>query len=241
MRGLVLLCALLWGAQGAAQVIYAESPRSSRLWLKLGGYKPMIGSEAGLTGNPYDRFFGSAGMTRFDLAFDRFVWQGFGALGVGVSLGYAEKVGATFVTEPADGGEPQDTRGSEKSGLHVLPLSLVAMYQLDYGARQWGIPLVPHLKAGLAYIPWWTSKGDGVEVVGGQRAAGGKWGYTGVAGLSLVLDGLEPRMARNLDSEFGINHAHLFAEYHYTQAPGFGGGGLNLSARHWMFGLSFEF
>ena len=44
-----------------------------------------------------------------------------------------------------------------------------------------------------------------------------------------------------------MNHTYLFAEYAVQEltlevsGSGFGATGLDLSSRHWMFGLSFEF
>jgi hypothetical protein len=90
------------------------------------------------------------------------------------------------------------------------------------------------------YVPWWVKKGPDVEIVGERRASGGKWGYGGILGMSFMLDVLDPRMARNLDVEWGINHIHIFGEYNRLVVDDFGRGGLNLSSGHWMFGVGFE-
>ncbi len=52
---------------------------------------------------------------------------------------------------------------------------------------------------------------------------------------------LEPRLQRDFDSELGVNHTYLFAEYTYEDVNGFGTEGINLSSRRFSFGLAFEF
>ena len=94
--------------------------------------------------------------------------------------------------------------------------------------RDLGFPLVPYGKGGLVYTAWWVTKGSGVEFVDGDRAAGGKWGYTGVAGISLLLDFFDSRLARDFDTGLGVNHSYLFAEYTYASVNNFGGSGLDL-------------
>ena len=56
-----------------------------------------------------------------------------------------------------------------------------------------------------------------------------------------MLDVLEPRLARDFDSDVGVNHSYLFAEYTHAEVNNFGGGGFNLSTRHWMFGLALDY
>jgi hypothetical protein len=62
-----------------------------------------------------------------------------------------------------------------------------------------------------------------------------------VAGVSLLLDVLEPRFARDFDTSLGVNHSYLFAEYTYAKVNNFGGEGFNLSDRYWMFGLALDY
>ena len=115
------------------------------------------------------------------------------------------------------------------------------MYRFDYFAIRNSFPLVPYVKLALIYTPWWVLKGGGVEYVNGVRSAGGKWGAGFTGGLSFLLDVVEPRMARDFDSDMGVNHVYLFAEYQVSSVNNFGQPGFNLSANYFMFGLSFEF
>lgn len=222
-----------------ASLTPSESPRTAEVELKLGAYKPLIDREAALNGaKPYDETFHGAPMLLGELEIDRELWQRIGTLSAGFSIGYAEKYAAAVVVDETGGTVPS----AERAGFFVLPLRLMAIYRFDWPAQHLGIPLVPYAKLGLAYTPWWTSKGStGVEYSNGQRGAGGKWGWAGIAGVQFLLDALEPRLAKDFDTDFGINHTYLFAEYVYEDVNNFGGKGLDLSSRRWSFGLAFEF
>lgn len=212
-----------------------QTPRTSMLEIKLGGVKPRIDSAGGLTGNPYQETFGAGSMLLFELQMDRQLWQEIGSFAVGFSAGYAEKFG--FARQVGGGGEL--TQAEEKTGFHIVPLKALAVYRFDYFAIRNGIPLVPFVKLGPTYTSWWSTKGGGVEFFNGQRGAGARFGYQFSGGVSFLLDVLEPRLARDFDSDLGVNHSYLFAEY--THANMFGSGGMDLSMRHWMFGLALEF
>ena len=216
-----------------AEVTENGSPRTSAFELRLGGFKPLIDREASLTGHPYEEVFGAGAMLLAEIELERQLWQRFGSVAVGASVGYAEKYGAA-----------RDSAGnpaSERTALKVAPLKLLGIYRFDYAALRWNIPLVPYVKAGLAYTPWWTTKGGQLEFVDGKRSAGGQWGYVGTLGLSLQLDFFEPRLARDFASDMGVNHSYLFAEYVYQDVNDFGAAGPDMSSRHWMFGLTLEY
>lgn len=237
-----LMSSLLAGAAGAqstassAPIGRAQSERNQALEFKLGGFRPLIGE--GLSSDPYEATFGTGSMLLFEVELDRYFYQGIGAAGIGFSIGYAEKYGRATVI---DGSGNPTGEASEATGLMVLPMRLHALYRFDWAALKYNIPLVPYVKAGLAFTPWWSTKGGEIEESNGVRAMGGKLGYAGTLGLSLMLDVFEPRLARDFDSDLGVNHSYLFAEFSYADVNNFGRGGINLSSRHWMFGLALEF
>jgi len=221
-----------------------EAPRARNvsLQLGLGSYLPRVDTAPGVTGAPYQSTFGDNSMLLFQAEVDRFLWQKYGAVGVGFAFGYAEKYGpAKVVTTPST---PEGTTTTEKTALKILPLRLLAVYRMDYGALHWGIPLVPFVKVGLAYTPWWVTKGGDTETFDGQTGSGGKWGYSLAGGVALMLDFLEPDLSRNLATDTGIEHTYFMAEYVNDNTPGFGSresGGLDLSAKHWLFSLAMDF
>ncbi|WP_224245934.1 MXAN_2562 family outer membrane beta-barrel protein [Hyalangium gracile] len=209
------------------------SPRTGAVEFKLGGYKPRIDTEEGLDGEPYKDTFGDASLLLFELELQRYFYQGFGTAGVGFSAGYAEKYADTLT----DDGDPAE----EKTALKVVPLKLNALYKFDYAAFRWGVPLVPYGKLGLIYMPWWIEKGGETQELSGRSGKGGRWGYGFTAGVSFLLDVLEPRLARDFDSDIGVNHSYFFAEWTYAEVNNFGSPGLVLSSRHWMFGLALDY
>ncbi|SEM90735.1 hypothetical protein SAMN05444354_125106 [Stigmatella aurantiaca] len=210
-----------------------QSPRSGAIAVKLGGYTPRIDTEEGLTSAPYEKTFGNSSMLLVELEIQRYFYQGIGSAGVSVSAGYAEKYGKAVNLEGVE--------SPETTSLKVAPLRLGAVYKFDYAAFRWHIPLVPYGKAALIYMPWWVSKGDKTQEVNGRKGRGGRWGYGFTGGVAFLMDVLEPRLARDFDSDLGINHTYLFAEYTYAEVNNFGSSGLVLSSRHWMFGLSLDY
>ncbi len=238
-RQLALGIGLAAACAGAARAdtTYTEPPRSITLEFKLGGYKPLIDREASLTGKPYEQIFGDSSMLLFEGEVDKIFWQRFGTLGAGFSIGYAEKYGHALLSQGANAGAP----ANESTSLKVVPMRLLVVYRFDYPALHMSIPLVPYGKAGLVATPWWTSKGGNAEFVNGERGSGVKYGYSFTGGVSLMLDFLEPRMAKDFTTDVGVAHSYLFAEYIYEQVNTFGKAGLDLSSRHFMFGFAMDF
>ncbi len=239
MTSLLLSLTLLAGdptSLTGAQV-QTQTDRSMIFEFKLGPYMPLVDRDFTGTG-PYASTFGGSGkhlwMLLGELEFERQFFQKFGTLAAGVSGGYAEKYAHTL---NSDG-----TQSSDVTSLKVVPLKLLAVYRWDWLVQTYGIPLVPYLKAGLVLMPWWISKGSGVEVADGLPGQGVNYGFTGTAGLSLQLDFLDPRLARDFDTGMGVNHTYLFAEYTVQEVNNFESkSALDLSSRHWMFGVCLEF
>lgn len=213
--------------------VSVASPRTGAIEFKLGGYKPRIDTEEGLTSTPYADTFNNESMLLFEVEMQRYFFQRFGSAGVGFSAGYAEKY-SDSITESGE-------VAGEKTALKVVPLKLNALYKFDYAAFRWNVPLVPYAKLGLTYMPWWINKGDNTQQLDDRSGKGGRWGYGLTLGASFLLDVLEPRLARDFDSDLGVNHSYFFAEWTYAEVNNFGSSGLVLSSRHWMFGLALDY
>lgn len=234
-------------------------PRHGDIELKLGTYTPWIDKESSLKGaTPYADTFGSSpyvnilggGMLLGEIEGDRYFWDKYGTAGAGFSLGYAEKY-ALVRTCTTSGGTTtcgaNNGTTSDKTSLKVLPLRLLGLYRADYWASHFGFPLVPYVKAGLVFNPWWSGKGtlgtDQVTTPSGQTvsANGAKWGAEIEGGVAFILDFLEPRLAHDFYTDIGVVHTYLFGELTYEAVNNFGTGGLNLSGAYAMFGLAFEY
>lgn len=232
---LLLAAALLAGPPALAQSTSSsitggpprlESDRTLGMEFKLGAFYPAIDTETGVTGEPYKTTFGERSMLLGELSVERQLFQAFGTAGAGFQAGYAE-IFAFARTATGD-------LASESTGLRLFPLRLFGVYRFDWPAQQWSVPLVPYAKLGLQYTGFMVTKGAGVET------NGGRWGYSLTGGLSLLLDFFEPRMARDFDTDLGVNHSYLFAEFNFADVNGFGSPGFNLSGQYFMFGLALE-
>lgn len=212
--------------------------RSMLLEFKVSPFTPLI--DSGLTSpGPYQRIYGGGPMLLAEAELDFEVWQKFGTIAIGVSGGYAEKYGKAFELDGV-------TRSKESSGLHITPIKALLIYRFDLLWSKFDIPLSPYLKGGPVLMPWWTTKGQDVEVTAdGLRGAGYKFGLSGTVGLALVLDFLDRRLARDFDTSMGVNHTAIFAEFTTQNMVLFefakNTTPLNLSSNHWMFGINFEF
>ncbi|MFY0574512.1 MXAN_2562 family outer membrane beta-barrel protein [Cystobacter fuscus] len=242
----VLLTALPGQAQVYSSDAPTESPRGGAVELRLGSYRPQIDAEEGVSGSPFTAIYGEGRWWLFELELQRFFYQGIGTAGLSLSAGYSEKFGYALTKD-------KQTPSSERTSFHVVPLHLRGVYRFDYPAFQWGFPLVPYVKPGLVFVPWWATKGgkldeapategtDGGEGTPARKGRGVRFGWEVAVGLSFMLDVLEPRFARDFDSDLGINHSYIFAEYTYSKVNSFGQPGLNLSDSYWMFGLALDY
>ncbi|OJH39465.1 MXAN_2562 family outer membrane beta-barrel protein [Cystobacter ferrugineus] len=243
--GVAVLLAALPGQAQEFSDAPTQSPRNGSVELRLGSYRPQIDAEEGVSGSPFSDVFGEEGWLLFELELQRFFYQGIGTAGLSLAAGYAEKYGYAL----REDGSPS----SERQSFHVVPLHLRGVYRFDYPAFQWGIPLIPYVKPGLVFVPWWTNKGgkindvpatpggEGTEGTPARKGSGVRFGWEVAVGLSFMLDVLEPRFARDFDSDLGINHSYVFAEYTYSKVNNFGGPGFNLSDSYWMFGLALDY
>jgi hypothetical protein len=121
---------------------------------------------------------------------------------------------------------------SEENDFSILPLDLVATVRIDALARMLGIPFIVTGKVGYEWARWSTNSGSK------QDANGWSVGLTYAAQLGLDLDTFEPRAARAMDEEWGINHSFLFFEL-YEFAPS--KQSLPIGNLQWCAGLGFTF
>lgn len=216
-----------------------ESPRTMFLEVKLSPYTPLLDRpfmDLEKAQRPYYTVFGGGPMLLGELEVDYQFFQKFGSLAAGVSLGYAEKYGRSIDAVTLE-------RVDQSTGLHIVPIKALLVYRFDWAKEKFHIPLVPYAKGAFVVMPWWAVNGGKIEVVGTERAQGVKFGFAGVLGLSLELDFIDQRLARDFDSSVGVNHTYIFAEGTIQEMNLFDpvARGFDLSSAHFMFGLGFEF
>jgi hypothetical protein len=241
---LTLACVLLSTAAAAQTFELAdskkrlESPRSMYFEAKLSPYTPLLDRpfmDLPEAERPYYAVFGGGAMLLGEIEFDYQFFQKFGSLAGGLSVGYSEKFGKSIDAVTKE-------RVDQSTGLRIVPIKALLVYRWDWAKEKFKIPLVPYAKAAFVMMPWWIVNGSTVELSGISRGEGFKFGFAGVLGLALELDFLDHRLARDFDSSVGVNHTYLFAEGTIQEMNLFGTAkGIDLSSKHFMFGLAFEF
>ena len=222
------IAALLLPAGGASAA--SDVPQSPREWtfhLQLGGYLPDMDAEEGLSGRPFEQVFGDDNRLLTQAGLERYVFDAFGTLGIGVSAGYAEFYGKGFFAEGPNAGE----RSGDNTSFTVVPLQAFVAYRFDVPALAWSIPLVPYAKAGVGAWLWWTGG------MSGQKA-----GFSYGGGLQLHLDYFDNRLANEFDRNIGVNNSYLYVDWAAWEVDGFGGDGFVLSDDGIVsFGLALDF
>jgi hypothetical protein len=251
LRGLLLLIPPLLAfapRPAAAQAILRDegdyrSPQHFALELRLGPYTPDVDGEFAGTGRaPHAEYFGKKPRLLGQIELDYQFFHLFGSAAVGVSIGYFNESARAFA-EPAPG-QPAAERAGDETELTLVPVALSLVYRFDVAARRWNVPLIPYGKAGLNYTLWSIYDGnDNIarSVSGPGRGRGGTAGWHVAAGVSFLLDVIDPGAARELDAEIGVNHTHVFVELTRIEASGLGQARkLHVGDTTWFAGLLFE-
>ena len=178
----------------------ASHESTERFFLEVGGgpYTPDIDSTFG---DAFNTIYSDAG-PQLRLEFDAIIWRipYVGPLGAGLGIGWIEFDAQACEDPPCSGTTDDETK------LSIVPLSFFALLRIDTLARQLSIPFVFTGKLGLDAIHYDASTS------GTSQSKGFSVGLRWAAQAALELDFLQPRMARSLDEDWGINHTYLFFE-----------------------------
>jgi hypothetical protein len=216
-----------------------ESQRNMFFEAKLSPFTPALDRPFGdlpEEQRPYYAVFGGGPMLMGEIEVDYQFFQSFGTLAAGLSVGYAEKFFKAL-------DETTLQRVDQSTGLRIVPIKALLVYRWDWAKEKFHVPLVPYAKAAFVAMPYFLLSGTDTETFGVKRGEGVKFGLAGVLGVSLELDFLDPRLARDFDSSIGVNHTYLFAEGTVQGMALFNTKprDLDFSSEHFMFGLGFEF
>jgi hypothetical protein len=222
--------------------------------IRLGPYVPDIDKQfGGPSPGPYEQMFGSSFHILPMLDVDRILWRGFGQVGVGLSLGYMQKSARAFsVIKNPDG--TLMTNYSQRSGdtnnFRLIPTELTATYRFTWLDDEYGIPVVPYARGGLAYYVWWISTPNGFARActgtmnpgcNQTKALGASLGVTGAIGLAIRAERIDASAATSM-RQSGIQHAGLYGELSLAKVDGFGSETkLSVGDRTWFAGVDFEF
>lgn len=242
-----------------------ESDVAWHVGVRVGPYTPQIDSEPGLMKNsagqgPYQAMFGGYRITPV-VDIDRIVWNGFGQVGIGLSVGYMGKTAHAFaqVSDPnkaacaapnqdfcIDPSNPNRIRSSgDTTKFRLIPLELTALYRFSYLDDNYGIPLVPYVRGGLGYYIWWSTAPSGDfsrdPMAADNQSRGASAGLVGAVGLQIRAERIDATAAQSM-AESGIAHAGFYGELSAGWVNGFGSASkLNVGDKTWFAGVDFEF
>lgn len=199
------------------------SPERFTTEFRIGPYTPDLGNN-----DAFDEFFADDSGLLLEIELDVIAYRLPNILYVAGAggIGWANYEGHT--RDQAD----FDTETSEETTFEVIPLNLLAVLRIDALSRQLGIPFNFAGKLGYQWMHWDAESG------GSDDADGWSQGVLWAGQVALDLDTFEPRQARMLDEEWGINHSFLFFEI-FGFEPG--GSSLEIGDTTWTAGLGFVF
>ena len=212
------------------------------LGLRLGPYVPSIDANFDSDPGPYERTFKFKSLM-FAVDLHR-VWSvARGQFGIGATVGYYTNSANAFEdgTTPATPERPRVVGNITR--LSIVPTAITATYRATIFDDEYGVPLVPYVRGGVAYHVWW-SKNPADElssVMGEDRALGASIGLVGAVGLAVRAERIDPDAALSMRNS-GLEHAGFFAEIEMGWVDGFGNDTkLSVGDLTWFGGLSFEF
>ena len=241
-RALLALLALSTAGLAVAPDAAAQelqSPISGEFELKLGDYEPQIDDEFSGAG-PWETVFGVGGALYLEGEYSHYLWREYGAVGITFALGY--------LSESGNGINDDGSESVDETTFQMVPVRLGVVYRFDMPTREWSVPLVPYVKAGLDAYIWWIRSAAGISTYRDpatgelDEGRGVTFGWHVAAGVQFLLDVLAPSMSRTFDANAGVNNTYLFAEFLYADVDDFGSDtSMRLGDATFLFGLAFEF
>lgn len=237
--------------------------------IKVGPYIPEIDLQTGLnalTGlGPYEAMFGDYYIDgkQHDahvwqvlpmLDVDRVLWDGFGQVTVGGSIGYMQKSAYAYLAGTSEDDAKRERSTAGRNTFRLIPAAALVGYRFTYLDDMYGIPVVPYVRGGLSYYVWWMKAPNGnsskicedeMPVAGEcgneNKAYGGSFGFQGSVGIAIRAERIDAAAATSMRSS-GLMHAGFYAELSYAKVDGFGSDSkLSVGDNTWFAGVDFEF
>jgi hypothetical protein len=221
------------------------------LGVRAGPYTPDIDKQlGGPSPGPYKQMFGGKASIVPMVDFDRVLLDRFGGqITAGLSIGFLHRSADAFsiTSKPTDPNR-QRIPGATNS-FTLIPFALLAGYRFTLLSDNYNIPLVPYVRGGLAYYPWFVRAPAGgfAEICDangnncGNRALGASLGVQGSIGLSIRAESISASTAQSI-RQSGFQHIGIYGELSIAQVDGFGSDKkLSVGDRNWFGGINFEF
>jgi hypothetical protein len=218
--------------------------------IRIGPYVPDIDRQFSGNPGPYEQMFGGYRILPM-LDVDRILWSRMGQVGVGLSIGYMQKTARTFEMD-SDPNASDRARASDENKFRLVPMALTATYRFTWFDDNYGVPVVPYVRGGLAYYLWWVSVNGRLASVcndltsedpmcSKDKALGASLGVTGSIGIAIRAERIDAPTAMSMQQS-GIQHAGIYAELSLAKVDGFGADRkLSVGDATWFAGVNFEF
>ncbi len=204
--GFLLLAAALLAAPAARAQERELEQKWGSVEFGAGPYIPNIDHK--VAGKPYDQVFGGSPAPMFRLHVGKAIFTQVGTLEVGIKTGFWSKSGHAVT----DAG----TRTGDRASLNIVPTSATLTYRADFVWERVHVPLVPYGRVALERYNWWTTKENKWTKTGATN------GWSASAGLVLILDWIDPTLAREADTDVGIAHTGLYFDVTKSKVDDFG-------------------
>jgi hypothetical protein len=241
--------------------------------IRVGPYIPEIDLQAGLNAKtglgPYEAMFGdyylsdAAGVVKKHeqrvwqvlpmLDVDRVLFDAFGQVTVGGSIGYMQKSAYAYLDGTTEDEPMRERSRASKNTFRMIPLAATVGYRFTYLDDMYGIPVIPYVRGGISYYAWWMKAPNGnvskvceeMSVDGTcakeDKAYGGSLGFQGSIGIAVRAERVDADATTSMRSS-GIDHAGFYAELQYAKVDGFGSESkLSVGDNTWFAGVDFEF
>ncbi|MFT3914609.1 MAG: MXAN_2562 family outer membrane beta-barrel protein [Anaeromyxobacteraceae bacterium] len=178
----------------------ADSPRWGSFEFGMGPYRPDLDAALAPSSNDpaYQLVFGSTRRYAFRTGVSYALLQRAGTLEVGLRSGWFRASAKGIVaTTGARSGDP--------TTFNVVPTSLTLTWRADFIPEHLPIPLAPYVRVAAERYNWWITNG-----AGNMAKKGATNGWSATAGLAFSLNVIDPTLAREMDTDSGVNTTYLY-------------------------------
>ncbi len=207
LASLALVIALV-AAPGARAQEREQPSKWGSVELGAGPFVPNLDRGVSSGHTPYADIFGGSPSPMFRVHIGKAIFSRVGTLELGIKTGFWSKSGRAL--------DDQRHRTGDRTSINVFPTSLTLTYRADFVWEEAHVPLVPYGRVALERYNWWTTKDNKWSKSGATN------GYSGTVGLVLILDWLDPDLAREAESDVGIAHTGLYFDVTKSKVKDFG-------------------
>jgi len=191
-------------------------PRAGSFEIFFAGYSPNIDSEFHNGATPYATTLGTGRGFTFHVSGAKTVYDKWGSVDVGVSVGWFRDTGHG-VYAITSGGVTAGGASPETSSLNVIPTAVFGTYRFDWAVDRYNVPVVPYTRLALERYNWWVIGSGGKTM---QTGATNGWSVG--FGLALLLDWFDRSLSRELQRDTGVRHTYAFVETVHASVNDFG-------------------